>query len=544
MSDNNAMVRQFKLIYPIGLALLLSLAACKVVDNEIKGHLGSQNEIPPDPILTRAIALSVSQIELSWITGGGLTSSYLISYQVGTIAPSHCGSGTQLGGISVSEPTYFAEGLIPGTVYSFRICATNSSVFPKASPGLTVTVATEPSSVGTLNPSMYITAPGALASYSSTADIVLLASSAFTEMYITNTPGCGSGGNWEPYATIKTGWTLVPDGLGYANVSAKFRTQEGTESSCVNDSIEVPAPVALNACSGSTTNYAAGTMYDDGGPSSNYSVNKNCDFTINYLGPMVLHFNSFSLENNYDYVKVWTRSKTIINELGKYSGTTVPGDLAINRGPAIINFYSDISIVNSGFELTWSPVPGTRPESSIFTVNAGSDHTISPNVNLGIGASDPNLNQMYITNSADCSSGGIWETTQNTRPWTLTASDGRQSVYVKFRDSSLHETPCEYASTLLYLSSPVAVLTGTPLAPDTAFSVDVGGSLIQYYQYKFGPNLTTDCTSSLGYSATRNAGTKIADDFINMANGDMKLCVIGAYELDIFQSYSSATVFQ
>jgi alpha-tubulin suppressor-like RCC1 family protein len=538
------MVRKLSLIYPLGLMLLLSLVACKVVDNEIKGHFGSQDEIPPDPILTRALALSASEIELSWITGGGLTSSYLLSYQVGTIAPSDCDSTAPFGGIPISEPTYFAEDLIPGTVYSFRICATNSSIFPKSSPGLTVTVATEPSSVGTLNPSMYIIAPGALASYSSTADVVLLASSAFTEMYITNSPGCGTGGTWEPYATVKSGWPLAPDGLGYANVSAKFRNQAGTESACVNDSIEVPEQVVLNACSGSTTNYAAGTMYDDGGPSSNYSVNKNCDFTINYMGPMVLHFNSFSLENNYDFVKVWTRSKTIINELGKYSGTSIPGDLAINRGPTIINFYSDISNVNSGFELTWSPVPGTSPESSIFTINAGSEYTISPNVNLGIGVSDPNLSQMYITNNAGCSSGGIWETTLNTRPWTLTASDGRQSVYIKFRDSSLHETPCEYASTLLYLSSPVAVLTGTPLAPDTGFSVDVGGTLIQYYQYKFGPNLTTDCTSSLGYSATRNAGTKIADNFIDTANGDMKLCVIGAYELDLFQSYASATVFQ
>ncbi|NBV49841.1 hypothetical protein EBR78_01330 [bacterium] len=56
-----------------------------------------------------------------------------------------------------------------------------------------------------------------------------------TEMYITHTAGCGSGGQWEPYALRKK-WSLTT-GEGTKTVYVKYRDSSGVSTSCVNDVI-------------------------------------------------------------------------------------------------------------------------------------------------------------------------------------------------------------------------------------------------------------------------------------------------------------------
>lgn len=69
----------------------------------------------------------------------------------------------------------------------------------------------------------------------STPDLTLAATGA-TEMYITNTAGCGAGGAWVAYSTSSAGWALGQTN-GTATVYAKFRNAGLVESSCVNDTI-------------------------------------------------------------------------------------------------------------------------------------------------------------------------------------------------------------------------------------------------------------------------------------------------------------------
>lgn len=59
---------------------------------------------------------------------------------------------------------------------------------------------------------------------------------AVTDMYVTNTPGCGDGGSWESYATSKSGWTLTTLNAT-SSVYIKFRDAAGNESPCASDSI-------------------------------------------------------------------------------------------------------------------------------------------------------------------------------------------------------------------------------------------------------------------------------------------------------------------
>ena len=58
-----------------------------------------------------------------------------------------------------------------------------------------------------------------------------------TEMYITNTSGCASGGTWETKAATKS-WTLVNSGDGTATVYARFRGASGA-SSCLSHRVSV-----------------------------------------------------------------------------------------------------------------------------------------------------------------------------------------------------------------------------------------------------------------------------------------------------------------
>jgi hypothetical protein len=74
------------------------------------------------------------------------------------------------------------------------------------------------------------------ANYTNSADVSLqLSASGAAEMYVTNQPGCTSGGQWEPYAESWT-WTLASQNT-LTRVYAKFRSTDGSSSNCMNDSI-------------------------------------------------------------------------------------------------------------------------------------------------------------------------------------------------------------------------------------------------------------------------------------------------------------------
>lgn len=75
---------------------------------------------------------------------------------------------------------------------------------------------------------------GAVSTNSTSVSLILSATEA-TEMYVTNTSGCGSGGSWEAYATSKA-WTLAQTN-GTATVYVIYRDSLLNESACINDTI-------------------------------------------------------------------------------------------------------------------------------------------------------------------------------------------------------------------------------------------------------------------------------------------------------------------
>ncbi|MCB0406432.1 MAG: fibronectin type III domain-containing protein, partial [Bdellovibrionales bacterium] len=67
---------------------------------------------------------SVTQISLSWTSGGGSTSGYRIAYQSGGSAPADC-SAPQVSEGSITGTSHTIGSLTAGNQYSFRVCAIN-----------------------------------------------------------------------------------------------------------------------------------------------------------------------------------------------------------------------------------------------------------------------------------------------------------------------------------------------------------------------------------------------------------------------------------
>ncbi|OWY20584.1 hypothetical protein C7N43_08065, partial [Sphingobacteriales bacterium UPWRP_1] len=112
----------------------------------------------------------------------------------------------------------------------------------------------------------------------------------------------------------------------------------------------------------SVTN-ASGTLYDSGGAGGNYGDNQNFTFTICPTGAqcIALNFTTFNLENNFDYLFIYSGNSAAAPLVGQYTGTTSPGSLTINSNCVTIRFTSDGSVTLAGFAMTWAPTTCPAP---------------------------------------------------------------------------------------------------------------------------------------------------------------------------------------
>lgn len=116
---------------------------------------------------------------------------------------------------------------------------------------------------------------------SANLNTLFLSATDASEMYITNSSACATGGVWETYATVKSNWSLAQSN-STATVYAKFRDAAGNESNCVNHSIthdNIAPSDPSNLDDGNTTHSASDsptiswTAGSDGGSGlANYEV--------------------------------------------------------------------------------------------------------------------------------------------------------------------------------------------------------------------------------------------------------------------------------
>jgi hypothetical protein len=83
---------------------------------------------------------------------------------------------------------------------------------------------------------------------------------------------------------------------------------------------------------------------------------------------------------------------------------------------------------------------GALFSNASLSINSGAQATNSQDVVLAMVADG--ASQMYITESADCVSQGVWETFADSKAWTLSRTNAVARVYVKFRAGDSAESRC------------------------------------------------------------------------------------------------------
>ena len=96
-------------------------------------------------------------------------------------------------------------------------------------------------------------------------------------------------------------------------------------------------------------------FYDDGGPNSNYSDNRN--YTLTFFpdtegAKIKVDFLSFNTESNYDYLKIYDGTSTSSAMIGAYTGGNSPGTVVASnaQGALTFNFTSDSYSSEPGWE--------------------------------------------------------------------------------------------------------------------------------------------------------------------------------------------------
>lgn len=212
--------------------------------------------------------------------------------------------------------------------------------------------------------------------------------------------------------------------------------------------------------------------------------------------------------------------------------------------------------------------------ASIF-INNDEDYTNTSSVMLTI--ENNSANEMYVTNSKDCASGGQWEPYAPSKAWSLSESNVRTKAYVKFREvSGGPESICTWdsiihdniAPTLTVVTAAPAITNATSLSFQFASADNLSG--VKGYSCKNqSGQILTNCMEAMSVSsipegpgsvsvvAEDNAGnlsaplvqTWLADftaprAFINSAPSSISNQMSGSFTFSGTDNFSNTLVFE
>lgn len=159
-----------------------------------------------------------------------------------------------------------------------------------------------------------------------------------------------------------------------------------------------------NATPVTPLNAVSGTFYDSGGPAGNYGDDERELFLIDPPGAtsITLTVNAFDLELDWDYMYVYDGNSLSSPLIGTYTGTTIPGTITSTGGEMLIQFRSDCSTVDAGWNISWNSSSSSITPTSL-NVLASSCPNIGVNLswtNSGAGwyldvSTDPAFTTFY-----------------------------------------------------------------------------------------------------------------------------------------------------
>ena len=150
---------------------------------------------------------------------------------------------------------------------------------------------------------------------------------------------------------------------------------------------------SYNMCSSTYSTSTAGILYDSGGLTGSYGNNENCNFLIDpeCAVSITLSFNSFQLEDYYDYLYVYDGTDAtgalLLSATGSY---TIPSPVTATSGAMYIVFTSDDSVIYPGFEAHWTSVIPSVPPIADFIIS-----DTNPPFNTGVQFTDQTTNYPF-----------------------------------------------------------------------------------------------------------------------------------------------------
>lgn len=136
------------------------------------------------------------------------------------------------------------------------------------------------------------------------------------------------------------------------------------------------------------------------------------------------------------------------------------------------------------------------PDKMQVLIDHGALYTSTPTVKLSLSASD--ADSMYVTNTPDCISEGVWESYVMNKAWTLVQLNTKATVYAKFKDSTGNVSPC-VSSTIIHddiapTDAAILINNGTSYASTIAVNLSLSVTMGTQMYVTNSP----DCTSG-GY---------------------------------------------
>ncbi|UOF02448.1 Calx-beta domain-containing protein [Bdellovibrio reynosensis] len=186
----------------------------------------------------------------------------------------------------------------------------------------------------------------------------------------------------------------------------------------------------------------------------------------------------------------------------------------------------------------------TAPSITAFSVT-NSTPTNSTTFNITSTVSGSPATYCIMENSTTVAS-CTW-TAGATLPATFTVStvNEAKTLYAWVKDAAGNVSSMASSASITFDNTPpTATLSGQPTGSSSkyALNIDVSGSGVVGYKYKVGVSGSTDCSVATGYSASEVAYTvNITDNISALANGTIKVCVVGKDAAGNWQTYATAT---
>ncbi|PCH93965.1 MAG: hypothetical protein COB85_06190, partial [Bacteroidetes bacterium] len=148
------------------------------------------------------------------------------------------------------------------------------------------------------------------------------------------------------------------------------------------------------------------SFYDSGGSGANYGDDER---SLTIIAPtnassVTLTFSAFDLESTWDYLYIYDGNSVWAPLIGYYTGTNNPGTITSSGGSMAVEFRSDCSTNNAGWEATWTCVTTANTPINLTTDASGCS-----NSNYAINLSWANADSgWWVDVSLDASFATYW----------------------------------------------------------------------------------------------------------------------------------------